>query len=426
MDVEDVPTHPKENVVAQLLTDEEIIESVIGINKDDIDEEDDESSTMEPHSRNFDTLEVMRANISGDLYLICYDTLETCLVSSLKNEEAWLWHTRFCHLNFDTLDKLKDYLCSACEMGRLIRSSYKTKSDPSYDKPLKCYMWTSMDPSMCKVLQDRSTFLYSLMISHVLLGRVCYKEISSSYDTDQSLEEVIRVPRSDNGTKFKNSLASIGITHNFLAPRTPQQNGVVKRKKRRIDEATRTMLNAIGLLLTFRAEAVSVACYTQNRSLLVRTLEKTPYQILHNKGPNIKFFHVIQDKFTKELKTQAEKLPNATITQDLEKLFNEWDKDEDDPDRTSADAPRTSAEQQPVAEASSLSTPISGTSNGTSHLSSTQGPIIAKSISLPTEDVHSEPIPRQASDPTPQSHNLQEISSTINLPHAIKWTKDHP
>nr|GEV69299.1 hypothetical protein [Tanacetum cinerariifolium] len=50
MDVEDVLTHPEENVVAQLLTDEEIIESVIGINKDDIDEEDDESSTMEPPS----------------------------------------------------------------------------------------------------------------------------------------------------------------------------------------------------------------------------------------------------------------------------------------------------------------------------------------------------------------------------------------
>ncbi|KAJ9545082.1 hypothetical protein OSB04_024789 [Centaurea solstitialis] len=51
-------------------------------------------------------IEVMRANISGDLYLISFDTLETCLVSSVKNEEAWLWHTRFCHLNFDTLNKL--------------------------------------------------------------------------------------------------------------------------------------------------------------------------------------------------------------------------------------------------------------------------------------------------------------------------------
>ncbi|XP_076903200.1 CENP-B homolog protein 2-like [Bidens hawaiensis] len=48
MDVEDVLTHPEENVVAQLLTDEEIIESVIGINKDDIDEEDDEVLQWSP------------------------------------------------------------------------------------------------------------------------------------------------------------------------------------------------------------------------------------------------------------------------------------------------------------------------------------------------------------------------------------------
>ncbi|KAJ9545080.1 hypothetical protein OSB04_024787 [Centaurea solstitialis] len=137
--------------------------------------------------------------------------------------------------------------------------------------------------------------------------------------------------------------ASIGITHNFLAPRTPQHNGVVKRKNIRIVEATRTVLNAFGLPLTFWAEAVSAACYTQSRSLVVKRLEKTPYQLLHNKGPNIKFFHVIQDKFNEELKTRAENLPNTTITQDLEKLFNEWDEDEDDPDRTSADATRTSA-----------------------------------------------------------------------------------
>ncbi|KAJ9545004.1 hypothetical protein OSB04_024711 [Centaurea solstitialis] len=58
-----------------------------------------------------DTLtEVMRANRRGDLYLLSFDTLdekeEICLISYVKNEEAWLWHTRFCHLNFHTLDKL--------------------------------------------------------------------------------------------------------------------------------------------------------------------------------------------------------------------------------------------------------------------------------------------------------------------------------
>ncbi|GJX73169.1 RNA-directed DNA polymerase, eukaryota, reverse transcriptase zinc-binding domain protein [Tanacetum coccineum] len=69
MDVEDVLTHPEENVVAQLLTDEEIIESVIGINKDDIDEEDDESSTMEPPSRN----EAIKAAITLNNFLLSYE-----------------------------------------------------------------------------------------------------------------------------------------------------------------------------------------------------------------------------------------------------------------------------------------------------------------------------------------------------------------
>ncbi|KAJ9545040.1 hypothetical protein OSB04_024747 [Centaurea solstitialis] len=85
------------------------------------------------------------------------------------------------------------------------------------------------------------------------------------------------------------------------------------------------------------AEAVSAACYTQSRSLVVKTLDKTPYQLFIIKELTSNSF-LIED--------QAEKLPNATITQDLEKLFNQWDEDEDDPDRTSADAPRSFAKQQ--------------------------------------------------------------------------------
>ncbi|KAJ9552658.1 hypothetical protein OSB04_016703 [Centaurea solstitialis] len=62
-------------------------------------------------------IEVMRANRRGDLYLVCFETLEAreeiCLVSSVKNEEAWLRHTRFYHFNFHTLDKLHHLLMQA-------------------------------------------------------------------------------------------------------------------------------------------------------------------------------------------------------------------------------------------------------------------------------------------------------------------------
>ncbi|KAJ9556456.1 hypothetical protein OSB04_011070 [Centaurea solstitialis] len=66
----------------------------------------------------------------------------------------------------------------------------------------------------------------------------------------------------------------------------------VERMNKTIVEAARTMLNASGLPLTFWAEAVSTACFNQNRSLVVKRFEKTPYQLLHDKRPNIKFFHV--------------------------------------------------------------------------------------------------------------------------------------
>ncbi|GKD58313.1 hypothetical protein Tco_1295822 [Tanacetum coccineum] len=76
MDVEDVLTHPEENVVAQLLTDEEIIESVIGINKDDI----DESSTMEPPSRN----EAIKAAITLNNFLLSYEKTTPEVLTMLR------------------------------------------------------------------------------------------------------------------------------------------------------------------------------------------------------------------------------------------------------------------------------------------------------------------------------------------------------
>jgi transposase InsO family protein len=58
----------------------------------------------------------------------------------------------------------------------------------------------------------------------------------------------VKKRKSDNGTKFKNTqvedfLDEEGIKHEFLAPYTPQQNGVVERKNHTLIEMTRTMLD---------------------------------------------------------------------------------------------------------------------------------------------------------------------------------------
>ncbi|KAK1652948.1 hypothetical protein QYE76_070753 [Lolium multiflorum] len=61
-------------------------------------------------------------------------------------------------------------------------------------------------------------------------------------------ESEIKAIRTDNGTEFKNYtmqefVDDEGIKHEFSAPYTPQQNGVVERKNRTIIEMARTMLS---------------------------------------------------------------------------------------------------------------------------------------------------------------------------------------
>jgi len=56
----------------------------------------------------------------------------------------------------------------------------------------------------------------------------------------------------------------LGIFHNFSAPRRPQQNGVVERKKKSLEELERTILNESSLPKYFWADAVSTTCYVMN------------------------------------------------------------------------------------------------------------------------------------------------------------------
>jgi len=79
--------------------------------------------------------------------------------------------------------------------------------------------------------------------------------------------------KSDHGGKFQNErfdkfCDKHGIKHNFSAPRTPQQNVVVERKNRSLEELARTLLNATDLPKYFWADAVSTTWYVLNRVLI--------------------------------------------------------------------------------------------------------------------------------------------------------------
>ncbi|GJW75811.1 putative ribonuclease H-like domain-containing protein [Tanacetum coccineum] len=108
------------------------------------------------------------------------------------------------------------------------------------------------------------------------------------------VDHKVKVIRCDNGTEFKNremnQFCEIkGILRQFSVARTPQQNGVAERRNRTLIEAARTMLADSKLPTTFWAEAVNTACYVQNRVLVVKPHNKTPYELFHGRTPTLSF-----------------------------------------------------------------------------------------------------------------------------------------
>nr|GEW21596.1 ribonuclease H-like domain-containing protein [Tanacetum cinerariifolium] len=104
----------------------------------------------------------------------------------------------------------------------------------------------------------------------------------------------VKIIRCDNGTEFKNAdlnqfCGLKGIKREFSVLRTPQQNGIAERKNKTLIEATRTLLADSLLPIPFWAEAVNTACYVQNKVLVTKPHNKTPYELLHGRLPSIRF-----------------------------------------------------------------------------------------------------------------------------------------
>nr|GEZ15564.1 retrovirus-related Pol polyprotein from transposon TNT 1-94 [Tanacetum cinerariifolium] len=142
---------------------------------------------------------------------------------------------------------------------------------------------------MCDVFDDNYFFIFddeSVRISPV----------SKTPFRKKPHDSMNRV-RTDNGTEFKNKTLTkffdeVGITQQFSAARMPQQNGVVERRNRTLVKVARTMLAFANLPSFLWAEAIATACFTQNSSIIHKHFDKTPYELMNKRKPNIKFFCV--------------------------------------------------------------------------------------------------------------------------------------
>jgi transposase InsO family protein len=102
--------------------------------------------------------------------------------------------------------------------------------------------------------------------------------------------------RSDHGREFemshlKNFVKKHGIFHELSSPRTPQQNGVVERNNRSLQEMARTMIHEIDMAKYYWAEVINTTCYVQNRIYIIPILKMTPYELFKGRRPSISCFH---------------------------------------------------------------------------------------------------------------------------------------
>nr|GEV86503.1 hypothetical protein [Tanacetum cinerariifolium] len=178
-----------------------------------------------------------------------------CLIAKATSSQAWLWHHRLSHLNFDTINLLskndiviglpklkfvKDHLCSSLSING---KKYVLVIVDDYSR----YTWTH--------------FLRSKDETHEVL-------IDFLRLVQRGLHAQVRIVRTDKGTKFLNKtlhsyFVSEGILHQTSVARTPKQNGVVERWNRTLVEAARTMLSAAKVPLFFWAKAI-VTTYGEN------------------------------------------------------------------------------------------------------------------------------------------------------------------
>ncbi|KAK2378305.1 putative mitochondrial protein [Trifolium repens] len=248
--------------------------------------------------------------------------ISTCLVS--KEEEVWLWHQKLGHLHLRGIKKaistgaIRDLpklnieegrICGECQIGKQTRMSHQKLEHQVTTRPLELLHIDLMGPMQVESMGGRR---YALVVVDDFSGFTWIEFIREKSDSFDILKllclqlqreknlSIVRI-RSDHGREFENAklsdfCESEGIKQEFSSPITPQQNGVVERKNRTIQESARAMLHAKKLPYHFWAEAMNTACYVHNRVTMRKGTNCTIYELWKDRKPTVKYFHVFGSK----------------------------------------------------------------------------------------------------------------------------------
>nr|GEW81735.1 reverse transcriptase domain-containing protein [Tanacetum cinerariifolium] len=187
--------------------------------------------------RNLEGVDLLKGNRTTNLYTINLHEMASaspiCLMARASSNKSWLWHQRLSHLNFDTINDL-------------------AKNDLVLGLPKFKYHKEHLFP-LCE--QGKSK-------------------------------------RASHPPKpVPNSRQRLHLLHMDLCGpiRIASING---KRNRTLVGAAKTMLIFSRASLFLWAEAIATACFTQNRSIIHRYFNKTPYELINGRKPDISSLHV--------------------------------------------------------------------------------------------------------------------------------------
>ena len=208
-------------------------------------------------------------------------------------------------LGIPKLSRMSNVVCGPCQLGKQTKAKHSSTQTSATSRPLELLHFDLMGPTRTESLGGKRYIMVVVddftMFTWVILRR-------SKSDAPEHIETLctrlyneksLKIDRiqSDHGREFENSYMESfctrsGISQEFSIPITPQQNDVVKRKNRVIQEMARAMLYNKDVARNLWGEAVNTVCHMVNMVYFRPGTKKTPYELWKGRKPNVKYFRI--------------------------------------------------------------------------------------------------------------------------------------
>nr|GFB79466.1 retrovirus-related Pol polyprotein from transposon TNT 1-94 [Tanacetum cinerariifolium] len=226
--------------------------------------------------RNLEGVDLLSGNRTTNLYTINLHEMASaspiCLMARVSSTKSWLWHQRLSHLNFDTINYFsknnlvfglpkfkyhKENLCSSCEQGKSKRASHPPKPVPNSRQRLHLLHIDLCGPMRIASINEK---WYVLVIVD-----------------DYSRYTWVHFLRSKDEAPENSKIKYLNNTLTVLASLTKCPLSEHLNKMEWWNEEIRP---------------IATARFTQNRSIIHRRFNKTPYELINGRKLDISFLHV--------------------------------------------------------------------------------------------------------------------------------------